>query len=77
MSPDSDLEHAEVQLELELGHRARPKPKPDPIKGFTHEWEVFIRGLDNCKIEKFVEKVIFKLHTSFKNPIRGECFHCR
>lgn len=57
-----------VEVQLELGHNAVPKPRNQ----FTHQWTLFVRGPDNCRIEEFVEKVVFNLHESFPKPRRGE-----
>lgn len=57
-----------VNLQFEIGHRAARKSKPS--KGFTHDWELFVRGTGNNEIEHFVEKVVFNLHDSFPKPKR-------
>ncbi|KAM7134601.1 protein ENL isoform 5-T5 [Macrochelys suwanniensis] len=58
-----------VQVKLELGHRAQLRKKPT-TEGFTHDWMVFVRGPEQCDIQHFVEKVIFRLHESFPKPKR-------
>ncbi|XP_052602779.1 protein ENL isoform X2 [Peromyscus californicus insignis] len=58
-----------VQVKLELGHRAQLRKKPT-TEGFTHDWMVFVRGPEQCDIQHFVEKVIFRLHDSFPKPKR-------
>lgn len=58
-----------VQVKLELGHRAQLRKKPT-TEGFTHDWMVFVRGPEQCEIQHFVEKVIFRLHDSFPKPKR-------
>lgn len=63
-----------VQVKLELGHRAQLRKKPT-TEGFTHDWMVFVRGPEQCEIQHFVEKVVFRLHDSFPKPKRGECPH--
>lgn len=60
-----------VQVKLELGHRAQLRKKPT-TEGFTHDWMVFVRGPEQCEIQHFVEKVVFRLHDSFPKPKRGE-----
>lgn len=62
-----------MTLNIELGHRADFRPKPSP-EGFTHDWTVFVRGPDGAKIHHYVEKVVFHLHDTFKNPKRGTDF---
>ncbi|XP_068089859.1 protein ENL [Hyperolius riggenbachi] len=59
-----------VQVKLELGHRAQLRKKPTP-EGFTHDWMVFVRGPEQCDIQHFVEKVVFRLHDSFPRPKRA------
>ncbi|XP_037361094.1 protein ENL isoform X3 [Talpa occidentalis] len=58
-----------VQVKLELGHRAQLRKKPT-MEGFTHDWMVFVRGPEQCEIQHFVEKVVFRLHDSFPKPKR-------
>jgi transcription initiation factor IIF auxiliary subunit len=58
-------------VQVELGHKADFKPEVMP-NGFTHDWTVFVRSVESAKIEHFVEKVVFHLHPSFKNPKRGK-----
>ncbi|TKC38373.1 hypothetical protein EI555_001616, partial [Monodon monoceros] len=62
-------EHCTVQVKLELGHRAQLRKKPT-TEGFTHDWMVFVRGPEQCEIQHFVEKVVFRLHDSFPKPKR-------
>ena len=77
-----------VQIRLELGHKATLRTKKTP-QGFTHDWEVFIRGPEGTSIQSFVEKVVFYLHKDFAKPKRGKpypyllklssncCFSCQ
>ncbi|XP_057574741.1 protein ENL-like [Hippopotamus amphibius kiboko] len=58
-----------VQVKLELGHRAQLRKKPT-TEGFTHDWMVFVRGPEQCEIQHFVEKLVFRLHDSFPKPKR-------
>lgn len=59
-----------VQVKLELGHRAQLRKKVT-TEGFTHDWMVFVRGPEQCDIQHFVEKVVFRLHESFPKPKRA------
>lgn len=68
----SVLKQCTVQVKLELGHRAQLRKKPT-TEGFTHDWMVFVRGPEQCDIQHFVERVVFRLHESFPKPKRGEC----
>ncbi|BFY97491.1 hypothetical protein BsWGS_00531 [Bradybaena similaris] len=52
-----------------MGHQANFLKEPSP-EGFTHDWTVFVRGFEGSRLEYFVEKVVFKLHKTFKSPIR-------
>ncbi|GFX32428.1 hypothetical protein TNCV_2173481 [Trichonephila clavipes] len=58
-----------VVVKLELGHNAIEKNKPTK-EGYTHDWNVFVRGTNGCPIEHFIEKVVFHLHESFPKPKR-------
>lgn len=60
-----------VKIMLEIGHIATLKTKPTP-DGFTHDWELFVRGADNTDCSHYVEKVMFMLHESFPKPKRGK-----
>lgn len=61
-----------VKVSFELGHVASLKSKIT-AEGFTHDWELFVRGLDGADISQYVEKVVFTLHESFPKPKRGKC----
>lgn len=67
--PASLFVQCTVQVKLELGHRAQLRKKPT-TEGFTHDWMVFVRGPEQCDIQHFVEKVVFRLHDSFPKPKR-------
>ncbi|XP_066994108.2 protein ENL isoform X1 [Anabrus simplex] len=58
-----------VRVLFEIGHEASIRAKRTP-EGFTHDWEVFVRGADNTEISHFVEKVVFLLHETFPKPKR-------
>ena len=60
-----------VQVKLVLGHKAHFRDEPTE-QGYTHDWTVYVCGPDGNKIQPFVEKVVFHLHASFKNPKRGD-----
>lgn len=59
-----------VRINLEIGHEAAIRTKKTP-EGFTHDWEVFVRGCDGAEIQYYVEKVVFYLHDTFTKPKRG------
>lgn len=58
-----------VKVTLEIGHEAILKHKPTP-DGFTHDWELYVKGCDGKDISYFIEKVVFNLHESFPKPKR-------
>lgn len=58
-----------VKVHFEIGHTAKLKSKKTP-DGFTHDWELYVRGTDKSDISHFVEKVVFNLHDSFPKPKR-------
>ncbi|XP_046400559.1 protein AF-9 isoform X2 [Ischnura elegans] len=58
-----------VEVWFEIGHEASVRTKRTP-EGFTHDWEVFVRGVDNADINYFVDKVVFHLHETFPKPKR-------
>lgn len=60
-----------IRIVLEIGHSASLKNKASP-EGFTHDWELFVRGSDGNNISRFVDKVVFNLHDSFPKPCRGK-----
>lgn len=59
-----------IRVVFEIGHVASVKSKATP-EGFTHDWELFVRGADGCNISRFIDKVVFNLHESFPKPKRG------
>lgn len=58
-----------VRINLEIGHEASIRTKRTP-EGFTHDWEVYVRGYDDADIHHYVEKVVFHLHETFEKPKR-------
>lgn len=59
-----------VRINLEIAHEAALRSKRT-IEGYTHDWEIHVRGCDNADIHYYVEKVVFHLHNTFTNPKRG------
>lgn len=60
-----------VKVVFEIGHVASLKSKVTH-EGFTHDWELFVRGCDSNDISHYVDKVVFTLHESFPKPKRGK-----
>ncbi|XP_002165177.3 protein AF-9 [Hydra vulgaris] len=58
-----------VQVKIEVGHQSVCKNVVTPT-GFTHDWNIFVRGAEGNDISHFVEKVVFLLHESFPKPKR-------
>ncbi|CAH0588131.1 unnamed protein product [Chrysodeixis includens] len=58
-----------IKVNFEIGHVASLRSKNTP-EGFTHDWEVFVRGQEGADISHFVDKVVFLLHETFKKPRR-------
>lgn len=38
---------------------------------YTHKWICYVRGVNNEDLSYLLEKVVFTLHSSFTNPVRG------
>lgn len=58
-----------IRITLECGHSAMLRMRTTP-QGYTHDWELFVRGVDNADIHHYVEKVVFQLHETFSKPKR-------
>ncbi|KAH8243356.1 hypothetical protein KR032_006831 [Drosophila birchii] len=60
-----------VKVQFEIGHtsRLRSKKTPHP-QAFTHDWEIYVKGVNQADISNFVDKVVFQLHESFPKPKR-------
>eukprot|EP00099_Drosophila_melanogaster_P009848 NP_001262596.1 ENL/AF9-related, isoform C [Drosophila melanogaster] len=60
-----------VKVQFEIGHtsKLRSKKTPHP-QAFTHDWEIYVQGVNKADISAFVEKVVFVLHESFPKPKR-------
>jgi len=50
-------ERMAVRITLECGHTSMLRMRTTP-EGYTHDWEVFVRGVDNADIHHYVEKGI-------------------
>lgn len=59
-----------VKVQFEIGHIAKLKKERTP-DGFTHDWELYVKGIDKADISHFVDKVVFNLHDSFPKPKRS------
>lgn len=58
-----------LTIYLEIGHEASLRSKTTP-EGFTHDWEVYVRGCNGADISHYVDKVMFHLHETFPKPKR-------
>lgn len=54
---------------IEVGHKATTLK--EPIGNLIYKWNLFLRsGDERQQIDKVVQKVVFNLHETFKNPVR-------
>ncbi|EDQ85174.1 uncharacterized protein MONBRDRAFT_29546 [Monosiga brevicollis MX1] len=58
-----------ISKAIVYGNSARVLPERD-AQNNTHEWTVFLRSPTGEPLEKFIRKVTFALHSSFKNANR-------
>ncbi|KAH1012456.1 hypothetical protein HUJ05_011614 [Dendroctonus ponderosae] len=58
-----------LTINLEIGHDAALREKTT-TEGFTHDWEVFVRGCNGADIRHYVDRVVFLLHETFEKPKR-------
>ncbi|XP_076633134.1 ENL/AF9-related superfamily elongation complex transcription factor isoform X1 [Colletes latitarsis] len=58
-----------IRITLECGHSSMLRMRTTP-QGYTHDWELFVRGVENADIHHYVEKVVFQLHETFSKPKR-------
>lgn len=59
------------ELKIEFGHKSTPLPKK-LANGYTHKWVAYVRGHNDSKIEHCIQRVVFRLHESFSDHIRGK-----
>ncbi|XP_014216056.1 protein AF-9 [Copidosoma floridanum] len=57
------------RISLECGDTSSLRSKKTP-DGFTHDWEVWIKGVDDAPIHHYIERVVFNLHETFPKPKR-------
>lgn len=58
-------------MQFEIGHTSKLRSKKHP-QAFTHDWEIYVQGVNKAEISAFVDKVVFILHNSFPKPKRGK-----
>ncbi|KAL1490282.1 hypothetical protein ABEB36_013002 [Hypothenemus hampei] len=58
-----------LTIHLEIGHNASIRDKTTS-EGFTHDWDVFVRGANGADIRHYVDRVVFHLHETFEKPKR-------
>lgn len=58
-----------VRINFEIGHEAAIRSKRT-VEGFTHDWEIYVRGCDNADLQHYIDRVVFHLHDTFPNPLR-------
>lgn len=59
-----------VKVQFEIGHTSKVRSKKK--QAFTHDWEIYVQGVNKADISAFVDKVVFILHESFHKPKRGK-----
>lgn len=59
-----------VKVQFEIGHTSKLRSKKK--QHFTHDWEIYVQGVNKADISAFVDKVVFILHNSFPKPKRGK-----
>lgn len=62
---------AAIKVQFQIGHTSKLRSKKT-IEGFTHDWELYVKGVQQADISLFVEKIVFNLHESFQKPKRGK-----
>lgn len=64
---------AAPSVRFSYGSIAFPLPGRRAAPEHTHRWSVFVRGADNGDLTHAVSRVVFTLHESFAQPVRGAC----
>lgn len=62
-----------VKVTFDIGDESTLRKTPTP-NGFTHDWEIYVKGCDSNDISQYVDRVVFNLHESFPKPKRGRLF---
>lgn len=44
-----------IRITLECGHSSMLRMRTTP-QGYTHDWELYVRGVENADIHHYVEK---------------------
>lgn len=44
-----------IRITLECGHTSELRAQRT-AEGYTHDWQVFVRGVDNAEIHQYIEK---------------------
>lgn len=61
-----------IRVTLEYGHASMVRSHLTP-EGYTHDWEVFVRGVDNADIHQYVDKGTLRTLRSLAFPdCRGD-----
>ncbi|XP_055381034.1 protein AF-9 isoform X2 [Condylostylus longicornis] len=58
-----------IRVQFEIGHKAVLKTRKAENR-FTHDWELYVKGVDKADISSYIEKIVFNLHESFPKPKR-------
>ena len=72
--PSSQNAPANHHHKLVLGYIAKPIDPSNPPPGInaehTHQWSVYVRGVDGADLSYWLKKVQFKLHETYTNSLR-------
>ncbi|CAL1300402.1 unnamed protein product [Larinioides sclopetarius] len=58
-----------MEVGIEIAHKAWKNIKPT-IEGYTHDWTLFVQGVNGNDIKHIVKKVIFHLPDSYPDPLQ-------
>ena len=71
MSNQTSDRDYKLEVILEFGHSSTLRDALESVPGpATHDWEVWVKSPSDDRIENFLEKVVFTLSDTFKDPKR-------
>lgn len=50
-----DLRRMAIRITLECGHTSMLRARTTP-EGYTHDWDLYVRGVDNADISQYIKK---------------------
>ncbi|EDV27045.1 uncharacterized protein TRIADDRAFT_54575 [Trichoplax adhaerens] len=54
---------------IKFGHKTVKRKELTP-EGYSHDWEVYVCGLNKVKLDEIIKKVIFNIHEDYAKPHR-------